>query len=360
MRARHVTSEKDYRDPFGAARLGGTVTISIDVWGDDVVFCTLRIWTDAHGEEFIEMKGTALGDRTRYAATYTPVETGIVWYSFDIESTDGSVWRYGTREGWTTGEGAFAYGDPPSFQITVYEPRENQPMRAGESAAAELDVVQPQIAGADAKLIGRIRQLVNDRAAVLFAVPDRGSRESLELRLNDESIPFVESLGAAAENSVPVIDPAATRDVAPLRRGFVTFFDAPVPAGIIIPTAGIGVLSISDLTARTAKNRRRARRVDPTSVTFPFKPGDYVVHDPADDAADPSAVADLRLVMALPDRRAHVIPRSPVMLSDQVLHPGPVAAAMAQSGPRSGGYCRSALITYRLFPHLFTKLFIIQ
>ena len=151
-------------------------------------------------------------------------------------------------------------------------------MRAGESAAAELDVVQPQIAGADAKLIGRIRQLVNDRAAVLFAVPDRGSRESLELRLNDESIPFVESLGAAAENSVPVIDPAATRDVAPLRRGFVTFFDAPVPAGIIIPTAGIGVLSISDLTARTAKNRRRARRVDPTSVTFPFKPGDYVVH----------------------------------------------------------------------------------
>jgi len=151
-------------------------------------------------------------------------------------------------------------------------------MRAGETASAEIDVVQPQIAGADAKLIGRVRQLVNDRAAVLFAVPDRGSRESLELRLNDEGIPFVESLGSAAENSVPVTDPASMRDVTPLRRGFVTFFDAPVPAGIIIPTAGIGVLSISDLTARTAKNRRRARRVDPTSVTFPFKPGDYVVH----------------------------------------------------------------------------------
>lgn len=151
-------------------------------------------------------------------------------------------------------------------------------MRAGESAAAELKVVQPQIAGADTKLIGRIRQLVSDKASVLFAVPDRASRESLELRLNDEGIPFVESLGAAAENSVPVTSPAATRDVVPLRRGFVTFFDAPVPAGIIIPTAGVGVLSISDLTSRTAKNRRRARRVDPTSVTFPFKPGDYVVH----------------------------------------------------------------------------------
>ena len=128
MRARHVTSEKDYRDPFGAAQLGGTVTISIDVWGEDVVFCTLRIWTDAHGEELLEMKGATLGDRTRFSATYTPTETGIVWYSFDIESTDGSVWRYGAREGWTSGEGAFAYGDPPSFQITVYKPRENQPM----------------------------------------------------------------------------------------------------------------------------------------------------------------------------------------------------------------------------------------
>ncbi|MGL5174226.1 MAG: hypothetical protein ACRC75_10260, partial [Olsenella sp.] len=68
MRARHVTSEKDYRDPFGAAQLGGTVTISIDVWGDDVVFCTLRIWTDAHGEELLEMKGATFGDRTRFSA----------------------------------------------------------------------------------------------------------------------------------------------------------------------------------------------------------------------------------------------------------------------------------------------------
>ena len=51
----------------------------------------------------------------------------MVWYSFDIEAKDGSVWRYGAKPGWTTGEGAFAYGDPPSFQITVFVPRKEQP-----------------------------------------------------------------------------------------------------------------------------------------------------------------------------------------------------------------------------------------
>ena len=144
-------------------------------------------------------------------------------------------------------------------------------LRAGSgTSTADLEVRQPGIAGSDAKLMSRVRQLVADRCVVLFTVPDRGARESLELRLSDENVPFVESLGTAAENNNP--------QVPPLDRGRVTFTDAPVPAGIVIPGAHLAVLSVSDLAARTAKARRRARRVDPTSVTFPFKPGDYVVH----------------------------------------------------------------------------------
>ncbi len=127
MRARHVTSEKEYRTPFGAAQLGGVVTLGIDIWDDDVTFCTLRVWTDAHGEQLIEMRGEEHSDHLHFSVDYKPAETGIVWYSFDIEASDGSVWRYGARPGWTTGEGAFAYGDPPSFQLTVFEPRATQP-----------------------------------------------------------------------------------------------------------------------------------------------------------------------------------------------------------------------------------------
>ena len=160
-------------------------------------------------------------------------------------------------------------------------------LRVGAQVAAELPVRQPGIAGSDAKLIGRVRQLVGDGCAVVFAVPDRGAREALELSFTDENIPLVESLGAAPENASPIEAPtarqAAKADAAgnywrPLQRGMVTFTDLPVPAGIVVPSAFLAVLSVSDLAARMAKERRGRRRTNLTNVTFAFKPGDYVVH----------------------------------------------------------------------------------
>ena len=152
-------------------------------------------------------------------------------------------------------------------------------LRAGAGAVtASLEVRQPGVNGSDSKLMGRVRQLVADRSVTLFAVPDRGAREALELRFNDEGIPFAESLGSAAENAHDVCDDGARFDAPALARDLVTFIDAPVPAGVVIPAARLGILSVDDLASRTAKARRRAKRVDPTSVTFPFKPGDYVVH----------------------------------------------------------------------------------
>ncbi len=146
-------------------------------------------------------------------------------------------------------------------------------LRVGGEVTAELGVRQPGIAGSDSKLLGRVRQLVNDGSVVVFTVPDRNAREHLKLRFTDENIPIVESLAASSENH-----PAEGEALLPLRRGMVTFTDLPVPAGIVVPSAHLAVLSVSDLTARMAKSRRARRRVDPTSVTFPFKPGDYVVH----------------------------------------------------------------------------------
>lgn len=127
MRACHVTSRSEYRSPFGAVQLGGTVVLGIDVWGEDAVGATLRVWTDERGEELLPMEGACEGDHVHYSVSYTPAQTGVVWYSFDLAASDGATWRYGAREGWTTGEGDFAYGDPPSFQLTVYVPRQTQP-----------------------------------------------------------------------------------------------------------------------------------------------------------------------------------------------------------------------------------------
>ena len=52
--------------------------------------------------------------------------------------------------------------------------------------------------------------------------------------------------------------------------------DVDIPLGMVIPKANIALISLSDTqgSART----RRARRIDITKVTFPYKPGDYVVH----------------------------------------------------------------------------------
>lgn len=127
MRACHVTSKSEYRSPLGAVQLGGTVVLGIDVWGEDAVGATLRVWTDERGEELLPMEGACEDDHVHYSVSYTPAQTGVVWYSFDLAASDGATWRYGAREGWTTGEGDFAYGNPPSFQLTVYVPRQTQP-----------------------------------------------------------------------------------------------------------------------------------------------------------------------------------------------------------------------------------------
>ncbi len=203
-------------------------------------------------------------------------------------------------------------------------------IRAGGAVTAELKIEQPAIAGSDTRFISRIQEVTANRFACVFAAPDRGARESLELSFTDEGIPFEESLQTAPENegavspaiSVRVADrlnlkriersengggrghsalpgtnetqtPGVQRSktssdgsrgsgvaVPTLTRGRVTFIDLPLPSGVVVPEAHLAVFSISDLNARmdARRGRRTARRVDVTEVTFPFKPGDYVVH----------------------------------------------------------------------------------
>ena len=174
-------------------------------------------------------------------------------------------------------------------------------IRAGGAVTAELKVEQPALAGSDNRFISRIQEVVNNRYAVVFAIPDRGARESMELSFGDEAIPFEESLQVAPENAGKVgddvsitllkrdadvlngrsLEEGAAITVPTITRGRVTFVDAPLPAGTVIPEAHLAVFSLADLNARMdAKHARgRARRhVDITEVTFPFKPGDYVVH----------------------------------------------------------------------------------
>lgn len=173
-------------------------------------------------------------------------------------------------------------------------------IRAGGSVTAELKIEQPALAGSDNRFISRIQEVVNNRFACVFAIPDRGARESMELSFTDNEIPFEESLQAAPENSGVVgksqvevtllkrdadklnardLEDGARITVPTLTRGRMTFVDLPIPSGVVIPSARLAVFSLADLNSRMdARRGRTRRRVDVTEVTFPFKPGDYVVH----------------------------------------------------------------------------------
>jgi len=128
MWACHVTSSSTYRNPFGATRVGGTISLSIDVFGCFDVTCTLRTWVDGKGEELLAMEGENLGNRMRFTTQLKPKEPQLIWYFFIIRSASGEEWRYGAQTGRTCGEGVLVQGyDPPSFQITVYRPRKKEP-----------------------------------------------------------------------------------------------------------------------------------------------------------------------------------------------------------------------------------------
>ena len=149
-------------------------------------------------------------------------------------------------------------------------------MRAGGGATAELRVQQPDVAGG-ARLTRRLDSFRHVGFSTVFAIPDSGARRSMELTLTDERVPIVVSLATDAENRTPCSPVGAEQPVPPLPRGPVVITDAPIPAGVVVPDARLAVLSVNDLQSRMARHGRR-KNVDVTDITFPFKPGDYVVH----------------------------------------------------------------------------------
>ena len=120
MRACHITSDSCYRTPFGAAPTGSTIMLAIEVWEDGDAQAELRLWTDDEGERLVPMDRAVEGDHLHFSVKLTTERPNIVWYSFMIHAANGDVWRYGARPDCPVGEGAFAYGEPPSFQLTVY------------------------------------------------------------------------------------------------------------------------------------------------------------------------------------------------------------------------------------------------
>lgn len=166
-------------------------------------------------------------------------------------------------------------------------------MRVGTSVDDDLPVKRTEVSGHPEKLFGRLRHFVNSGFTTIFSIPGFRARQDMKLALVDEDIPFVENLdvleSVEADKSVEVDKPKDAPLEQPLqsdqtpsagftkmKKGVVNIVDVEIPLGMVIPKAHLALVSIFD-TAGSAK-KRRSRAIDITEVTFPYKPGDYVVH----------------------------------------------------------------------------------
>ncbi|WP_302222930.1 transcription-repair coupling factor [uncultured Adlercreutzia sp.] len=172
-------------------------------------------------------------------------------------------------------------------------------MRVGGALDDELPVKRVDVAGMPDKIFGKLKSLAADRYTIVFSAPNLRARETMRHAFVDHGIPIqilkpenlddgnsedCPSTGCSARPPHEGSQPESTEADTPaqakrrLRRGVVNIVDNDIPLGMIIPKAHLALVSAADTQGSRAASRRVRSRVDATEVTFPFKPGDYVVH----------------------------------------------------------------------------------
>ena len=144
MKAFHDSRDCAYRAPFGAVPMNSQVTLAIDVWDAPDATVQLRTWTDDEGETILDMKPTAEktrtapkrsaakktehdGPATRFEVSFSPESAGFVWYHFIITTTAGDSYRLGVQAGHRGGASQVTQWEPPSYQLTVFDPMDLAP-----------------------------------------------------------------------------------------------------------------------------------------------------------------------------------------------------------------------------------------
>ena len=168
-------------------------------------------------------------------------------------------------------------------------------MRVGGSIDDELPVKRVEVAGHPDKLYGRLRQLVDGNFTIVFSAPNFRARQDMKLAFVEQGLPIAERLDVLEEveaDEAPTRqDNALSREAAlrvsdesvsleirkrRLKQGVVNVVDVEIPLGMIIPKAKLAMISVSDTQGASA--HKPTRHIDITEITFPYAPGDFVVH----------------------------------------------------------------------------------
>ena len=119
MQICHNSQERRYREPIGAATVGCTVTLRLFAPGCSGA--SVRLWQEGVGETMVPMQQSAA---LFTAEIKVPEEPCLLWYFF-VVNEGGRLVCYGNNPESLGGEGCvYEQGQPPSFQITVYQPFE--------------------------------------------------------------------------------------------------------------------------------------------------------------------------------------------------------------------------------------------
>ncbi len=154
-----------------------------------------------------------------------------------------------------------SFGDAARCQYTSI-------VRVGTGLDQQLTVKRTNVAGAQEKLYARLRQLVDDRYTVIFSAANYRARQDMKLEFVDRGLPITEILDTP--------EPDSQQGHIMLKRGVVNIVDVDIPLGMIIPAAHLAMISIAD--TQGSGTVRTTRHVDVTQMTFPYQPGDYIVH----------------------------------------------------------------------------------
>jgi transcription-repair coupling factor (superfamily II helicase) len=150
-------------------------------------------------------------------------------------------------------------------------------MHKGATPNAQLDVRHANTSGSEERLVATVRAALSKRSLTIVCEPDRRVRESLKLALSDAHIAFENAPEAGQTAAAPVADAAPTPPPTP-NIALIASID--LPTSLILPQAALALITLADVAARqTLKSARSRRSIDITQITFPFKPGDYVVHE---------------------------------------------------------------------------------
>ena len=142
-------------------------------------------------------------------------------------------------------------------------------MGVGNTIDDDLPVKRSDVAGNGGRLEGRLRSFLDADFMVVFAAANAQVRKELELSFVEQGLPIQEVMQEQNEGT--------EQERRRLRSKVVNIVDADIALGMVFPKAKLALVSIAD-TQGSRGSVSLARKIDITDITFPYKPGDYVVH----------------------------------------------------------------------------------